>query len=215
MSDSCDPVDCSPSGSSVHGFLSKNNWSGLLFPTPGDLPNRGVKAASLASSASPAGGLFFATWVERAPDHVILLHLMFWRTPYCFLSWLYQFTVPPTWSLHEGSLFSMSSPAFIVSRLFWGWGACGILVLWSGIKPMPPAVEAKISNYWTTSKSPISFLIIAILTSVRCYLIMVFDLHSLIINDVEHLFIYLLAIFLGRHTCLPWKNVYADPLDSF
>ena len=41
----------------------KKYWSGLPFPTPGDLPNPGIKPASLASSAL-AGGFFTisATW---------------------------------------------------------------------------------------------------------------------------------------------------------
>ena len=39
-----DPVDCSPPGSSVHGESpGKNNWSGLPFPPPGDLPDPGIK----------------------------------------------------------------------------------------------------------------------------------------------------------------------------
>ena len=33
-------------------------WSGLPFPTPGDLPNPGIEPESLASPAS-AGGFFF------------------------------------------------------------------------------------------------------------------------------------------------------------
>ena len=41
MSDSCDPADCSLPASSVHGILQY--WSGLPFPSPGDLPNPGVK----------------------------------------------------------------------------------------------------------------------------------------------------------------------------
>ena len=39
MSDSCDPVDCSPPGSSVHGILQARYWSGLPFPSPGDPPD--------------------------------------------------------------------------------------------------------------------------------------------------------------------------------
>ena len=37
----CDPMDCSPPGSSVHGILQPEYWSGLPFPSPGDLPNPG------------------------------------------------------------------------------------------------------------------------------------------------------------------------------
>ena len=51
-------MDCSPPGSSVHGIL----WSGLPFPSSGDLPDQGVKPVSPASPAL-AGGLYdWATW---------------------------------------------------------------------------------------------------------------------------------------------------------
>ena len=35
----CDPMDCRPPGSSVHGFSRQEYWSGLPFPSPGDLPD--------------------------------------------------------------------------------------------------------------------------------------------------------------------------------
>ena len=38
-------------------FSRQENWSGLPFPTPGDLPDLGIKPESLASPAS-AGGFF-------------------------------------------------------------------------------------------------------------------------------------------------------------
>ena len=38
-------------------FSKQEYWSGLLFPTPGDLPNPGIKSMSLASP-SLAGGFF-------------------------------------------------------------------------------------------------------------------------------------------------------------
>ena len=45
----CDPVDCSPPGTSVRGILQAGEyWSALPFPTPGDLPNPGIKAGSPA-----------------------------------------------------------------------------------------------------------------------------------------------------------------------
>ena len=35
----CDPMDCSPPGSSVHGIFEARIWDRLPFPPPGDLPN--------------------------------------------------------------------------------------------------------------------------------------------------------------------------------
>ena len=39
-------MDCSLPGSSVHGFSRQEYWSGLLFPSLGDLPNPGIKPRS-------------------------------------------------------------------------------------------------------------------------------------------------------------------------
>ena len=46
MSDSCDYMDCSPPGSSVHGILQAGIWSGLPFPSLGDLPDLGIEPGS-------------------------------------------------------------------------------------------------------------------------------------------------------------------------
>ena len=51
----CDPMDCSLPGSSVHGILQEEYWSGLPFPLPGDLPNPGIELKSLASPALQVG----------------------------------------------------------------------------------------------------------------------------------------------------------------
>ena len=37
----CNPLDCSPPGSSFMGFTNKKYWSGLPFPSPGDLSTQG------------------------------------------------------------------------------------------------------------------------------------------------------------------------------
>ena len=42
----CEPMDCSPPGSFVHEILQQEHWSGLLFPSPGDLPNPGFEPVS-------------------------------------------------------------------------------------------------------------------------------------------------------------------------
>ena len=52
----CDPMDDSTS----MGFARQEDCSGLLFPTPGDFPDRGIEPASLVSPAL-AGRFFFTT----------------------------------------------------------------------------------------------------------------------------------------------------------
>ena len=42
----CDPMDCSPPGSSVRGIPRQEYWSRLPFPSPEDLPNPGIKSRS-------------------------------------------------------------------------------------------------------------------------------------------------------------------------
>ena len=47
----CDPMDCSPPGSSVHGILQAGILEWVTFPSPGDLPNPGIELESLMSPA--------------------------------------------------------------------------------------------------------------------------------------------------------------------
>jgi len=58
----CDPMDCSLPGSSVHGLLQQEYWSGLPCPPPGDLPTQGLNPGHL-----------HCRW--------ILYHLSYQRTP--------------------------------------------------------------------------------------------------------------------------------------
>ena len=46
----CDPMNCSPPGSSVHGILKQEYWGGLPCHLPGNLPNPGTESVSLTSS---------------------------------------------------------------------------------------------------------------------------------------------------------------------
>ena len=56
----CDPMDCSPSGTSVHGILQAHILEGVLpFSSPGDLSDPGIKPASVMSPV--LAGDFFTT----------------------------------------------------------------------------------------------------------------------------------------------------------
>ena len=63
----CNPMDCSPPGSSVHGILQARILEGCHALLQGDLPNPGIELAYLLSPAL-AGGFFTtsATWEALA-----------------------------------------------------------------------------------------------------------------------------------------------------
>ena len=69
----CDSVNCSPPGSSVPGILQARILSGWPFPAPGDLPDPGIEAQFLASTASASG--FF----EEGSPFIFLFFLFFLR----------------------------------------------------------------------------------------------------------------------------------------
>ena len=60
MSDSCDPMDCTPPGSYVHGIFQARILE-LPFPSSGDLPNPGIKPASPVSPSPALAGRFLTT----------------------------------------------------------------------------------------------------------------------------------------------------------
>ena len=53
----CDPTDCSPPGSSVHGVLQARIQEWVDLPSPGALPSPGVGPALPVSSALQTDGL--------------------------------------------------------------------------------------------------------------------------------------------------------------
>ena len=59
----CNSMNCSLSGSSVHGISQARMLEWVAFPSPGHLPNPGIEAVSLMSPAL-VGGFFTtsATW---------------------------------------------------------------------------------------------------------------------------------------------------------
>ena len=61
----CDPMDCSPPGSPVHGIFQARILEWLPFPPPGDLPNPRIEPLSLLSPA--LAGRFFTTVPSGKP----------------------------------------------------------------------------------------------------------------------------------------------------
>ena len=70
------------------GFSRKEDWSGLPFPSPGDLPNPGIEPMSLMSPAL-AGGFFTGSTAWEAPK----------KPPVCWLS-IISLCQPSFGSLH-------------------------------------------------------------------------------------------------------------------
>ena len=66
-------MDCSPQAPLSMGVSRQEHWGGLSFPPPEDLPDPGIEAASLASSAL-AGRLFAASTTQEAHTHNMNLH---------------------------------------------------------------------------------------------------------------------------------------------
>jgi len=58
----CNPMDCSPPVSSVHGILQARILGWVPFPSPGDLPHPGIKPMSPAL----AGGFFTTEMIIEA-----------------------------------------------------------------------------------------------------------------------------------------------------
>ena len=53
----CGPMDSNPPVSLSMEFSRQEYWSGLPFPTPGDLPDSGIEPTSLESPALAADSL--------------------------------------------------------------------------------------------------------------------------------------------------------------
>ena len=61
----CDPMDCSLPVSSAHEFSREEYWSGLPFPSPGDLPDPGIEPTS--PDSPELAGRFFTTEPPEKP----------------------------------------------------------------------------------------------------------------------------------------------------
>jgi len=90
-------MDCSLPSSFVHGIPRQEYWSGLPFPSAGDLPHPGIEAGSPALQADslpsePPGKLF----KNRALLKLIHHHYkMVWKSPQSTATKYIATTPPP------------------------------------------------------------------------------------------------------------------------
>ena len=89
----CDPVVCSPPGSSVHGILQARVWSGVPFPSPGDLPNPGIEPGLLH-----CGQILYHLSHQGNPFLKSLLRLLQYRFC-CFMFLFFFFWTWGKWGL--------------------------------------------------------------------------------------------------------------------
>ena len=115
---------CSLPGSSAHGeFFRQEYWSGVPFPTPGDLFDSGVEPMSLASPAL-AGGFFTtsATW-EALLDHMVIIFSFLW-SPHTVLHMAVPIYIP---TISEGEVPFLPHPLQHLLRIFVDFSVTAIL----------------------------------------------------------------------------------------
>ena len=70
----CDPMDCSPPGSSLHGTLRQEHWSRLPCPPSGDLPDSRIELASPGAPTLEAESLPLNH--QESPIEHFYIHLL-------------------------------------------------------------------------------------------------------------------------------------------
>jgi len=124
----CNPMDCSPPGSSLHGFPRQEYWNGLPLPAPGDLPDPGIEPVSPALS-----GRFLTTEpqvkVKEAQSCLTLCDPMDYNLPGCSvhgilqtrkLEWVtFPFSTGSSW-LRDWTQVSHITGRFFTVWVTWG-----------------------------------------------------------------------------------------------
>ena len=80
----CNPMDCSPPGSSVRGILQAKILAWVAFPSPGDLHNPGIEPVSHASPVLQADSLPLSHWGRSPHSEVGAIQLPIFEFPQAF-----------------------------------------------------------------------------------------------------------------------------------
>ena len=141
-----------PNSSSVHEFSRQEYWSGLQFPSPGDLPDPGIKPRSPALQAD---SLFF---IFKLYNIVLVLPYIKMNPPQaytCAPSWI---LLPPPSPYHPSGSSQCTSPKHPVSCIEPGLATCFIydithisMPFSQIISPSPSPTESKRLFYTSVS----------------------------------------------------------------
>ena len=117
-------------------FSREEYWSGLPFPSPGDLPNPGIEPRSPALQADslpsePSGKLAFVEDSGNISSRI-------------FFS---------TWTIFEIFIEFVTILFLFYVLVFFGHDTCGLLAPWPRIEPVPSALEGKVLTTGTSGKS--------------------------------------------------------------
>ena len=151
-------------------FSRQENWSGLPFPTPGDLPNPGIESA-LNSVVSCIVGRFFSVWATREVWWPSNIQTLLWNPLMPFACILYpdlqqgtgprllvlSFNSPPAWRIplrwHSLIYYPHSHGApvtlqdlWIKSTLFFCTSLCPFL--WPSCKRIQMKTFSRVKKYF-------------------------------------------------------------------
>ena len=112
----CDPMDCSPPGSSVHGISQARILEWVPFPSPGDLPDPGIKPASLAWQADSLS--------TEPPGKLSIYHIWEQTSVFCWCGKGDRYLPAQIWGRSQGSKFSIFNTSYHQCLRLWmdlGW----------------------------------------------------------------------------------------------
>jgi len=171
----CNPMDCSPPGSSVHGILQENTEVDCHFLLQGIFPMQGSNPClllgrripyHLSHRGSPLLPCNILT-ISLSYDSSTLSSLVLTCRPFCqcySLSWsifsivypsisifknIYLSDCTGSWLQHMGSLMFTATCGIFSSMWTLSCSTCD-LVLWPGIKLRPPELGTWSLSHWTT-----------------------------------------------------------------
>ena len=114
----CNPMSCSPRDSSVCGILQARIWSGLQFPTPGDLPGVFLGSPGVGNWTQVSRVTCTGRWVPYpAPPGKPLwfvLHEPIFLICLGNLSRVFCYLHLKSWHLEVGVLSKLDSPILVI-----------------------------------------------------------------------------------------------------